>query len=57
MISTLSVLDESKIRKEIQTLFGRSLKLREISAAGANADEAELNACGNVNFDMGQVRY
>jgi Ni,Fe-hydrogenase III small subunit/NAD-dependent dihydropyrimidine dehydrogenase PreA subunit len=48
------VLDETKIRKEIQTLFGRSLKLREISAAGANADEAELNACGNVNFDMGR---
>ena len=47
-------LDDSRIRKEIHTLFGRSLKLREISAAGANADEAELNACGNVNFDMGR---
>lgn len=47
-------LDETKIRKEIQSLFGRSLKLREISAAGSNADEAELNACGNVNFDMGR---
>ena len=47
-------LDESKIRAEIRSLFGRSLKLREISAAGANADEAELNACGNVNFDMGR---
>jgi Ni,Fe-hydrogenase III small subunit len=47
-------LDEVKIRKEIQSLFGRSLKLREISAAGSNSDEAELNACGNVNFDMGR---
>ena len=47
-------LSESKIRNEIQRLFGRSIKLREISAAGANADEAELNACGNVNFDMGR---
>ena len=47
-------LDESKVRTEIRSLFGRSLKLREISAAGANADEAELNACGNVNFDMGR---
>lgn len=47
-------LDETKIRKEIQSLFGRSLKLREISAAGSNSDEAELNACGNVNFDMGR---
>ena len=45
-------LDESAIREEIKSLFGRSLKLREVSAAGANADEQELNACGNVNFDM-----
>jgi Ni,Fe-hydrogenase III small subunit len=47
-------LDEDKIRAEIHSLFGRSLKLREISAAGSNADEAELNACGNPNFDMGR---
>ena len=47
-------IDPTKVRDEIQSLFGRSLKLREISAAGANADEAELNACGNVNFDMGR---
>jgi Ni,Fe-hydrogenase III small subunit len=47
-------LDENKIRAEIRSTFGRSLKLREISAAGSNADEAELNACGNPNFDMGR---
>ena len=47
-------LDESIIRKEIRSLFGRSLKLREVSAGGANADEQELNACGNPNFDMGR---
>src|SRR5882672_7292028 len=29
-------LDESKVRAEIRSLFGRSLKLREISAAGSN---------------------
>ncbi len=48
------LIDENKIRNEIRSLFGRSLKLREISAAGSNADEAELNACGNPNFDMGR---
>jgi Ni,Fe-hydrogenase III small subunit/NAD-dependent dihydropyrimidine dehydrogenase PreA subunit len=47
-------LDKSIIRDEIRSLFGRSLKLRQISAGGANADEAELNACGNPNFDMGR---
>ena len=47
-------LDETRIRSEIRSLFGRSLKLREISAAGSNADEQELNASGNPNFDMGR---
>ena len=47
-------LDESIVRQEIRSLFGRSLKLREVSAAGSNADEQELNACGNPNFDMGR---
>ncbi len=48
------LIDESRIRTEIRSLYGRSLKLRQISAAGSNADEAELNACGNPNFDMGR---
>lgn len=47
-------LDEAKIRTEIRSFFGRSLKLREISAGGSNSDEQELNACGNPNFDMGR---
>ncbi len=41
-------------RKEIRRLFGRSLKLRQVSAGGCNGCEWELNACGNVNFDMGR---
>ena len=43
-----------KTRKEIHKLFGRSLKLRQVSAAGCNGCEMELGACGNVNFDMGR---
>ncbi|PKL16255.1 MAG: NADH:ubiquinone oxidoreductase [Spirochaetae bacterium HGW-Spirochaetae-5] len=41
-------------RKEIKKLFGRSLKLRSVSAGGCNGCEMELNACSNVNFDMGR---
>lgn len=41
-------------RKAIHKLFGRSLKLRSVSAGGCNACEMELNACSNVNFDMGR---
>ncbi len=34
--------------------FGRSLRLRSVSAGGCNGCEAELNAVGNVNFDLGR---
>lgn len=40
------------IRKEIHRLFGRSLKLRQVSAAGDNSCEWELNASNNVQFDI-----
>ena len=33
-------------------LFGRSLKMRQVSAGGCNACELELNALVNVNFDV-----
>lgn len=47
-------LDENKIRKEIKRCFGKSLKLRLVSAGSCNGCELELNAAGNVNFDMGR---
>jgi Ni,Fe-hydrogenase III small subunit len=47
-------LDNEMIRKEIHGMFSGSLKLRQVSAAGDNSCELELNACGNVNFDMGR---
>lgn len=40
------------VRKEIRSLFGRSLKLRQVSAGGDNSCEWELNAANNVQFDM-----
>ena len=43
-----------KARKEITSMFSRSLKLRQVSAGGCNGCEMELNACSNVNFDMGR---
>ena len=41
-------------RKEIQKVFSKSLKLRQVSAGGCNGCEMELNACSNCNFDMGR---
>lgn len=43
-----------KANDKIKAIFGRSLKIRQVSAAGCNGCELELNACGNVNFDMGR---
>jgi Ni,Fe-hydrogenase III small subunit/ferredoxin len=38
----------------LRARFGRSLKLRSVSAGGCNGCELELNAVGNVNFDLGR---
>lgn len=43
-----------EVRKEINKIFGHSLKLRQVSAGGCNGCEMELNACSNANFDMGR---
>lgn len=43
-----------KASEKIRNYFGRSLKLRQISAGGCNGCELELNALNNVNFDMGR---
>lgn len=42
------------VRKQIPELFGRALKLRQVSAGGDASVEMELNATGNVNFDFGR---
>ena len=48
------ITEAIKAKKEIKTCFGRSLKLRQVSAGGCNGCELELNACSNANFDMGR---
>jgi Ni,Fe-hydrogenase III small subunit/NAD-dependent dihydropyrimidine dehydrogenase PreA subunit len=40
--------------EKIRSYFGKSLKLRQVSAGGCNGCELELNALSNVNFDMGR---
>jgi Ni,Fe-hydrogenase III small subunit len=46
--------NDAWVRKEVRKLFRHSLKLRQVSAGGDNSCEMELNASGNVNFDMGR---
>ncbi len=48
--------DEAKLARALdermRSLFGRSLRLRQVSAGGCNGCEAELNASGNIQFDL-----
>ncbi len=50
--ATLKLADALEERS--RRLFGRSLKLRQVSAGGCNACEAELNVLGTVVFDLGR---
>ena len=40
--------------EKMKSLFGRSLKLRQVSAGGCNACEADVNVLGTVVFDLGR---
>jgi Ni,Fe-hydrogenase III small subunit/formate hydrogenlyase subunit 6/NADH:ubiquinone oxidoreductase subunit I len=40
--------------EKMRRLFGRSLKLRQVCAAGCNACEADLNVLNTVVFDLGR---
>ncbi len=43
-----------RLDKQMYKLFGRSLKLRQVSAGGCNACEADLNVLGTLVFDLGR---
>ncbi|MBI5687857.1 MAG: 4Fe-4S dicluster domain-containing protein [Verrucomicrobia bacterium] len=40
--------------EKLRRLFGRSLKLRQVSAAGCNACEADTNVLGTIGWDLGR---
>jgi Ni,Fe-hydrogenase III small subunit len=42
------------LEPKMRRLFGRSLKLRQVSAGGDNSAEADLNVLSTVVFDMGR---
>ncbi len=44
----------AQMAAELRKLFGRSLKLRQVSAGGCNACEADVNVLGTVVFDLGR---
>lgn len=42
------------LKKEILRLYGHSLRLREVSAGGCNACEADINVLGTIGWDIGR---
>lgn len=45
---------ETESRKTIRNIFGRSLKLRQVSAGGCNACELDINVLNTPGFDLGR---
>jgi Ni,Fe-hydrogenase III small subunit len=45
---------ERKLKAKIKHIFGRSLKLRQVSAGGCNACEADINVLNTPGFDLGR---
>jgi Ni,Fe-hydrogenase III small subunit/NAD-dependent dihydropyrimidine dehydrogenase PreA subunit len=45
-------IDPVETSATLASIFGRSLRLRQVSAGGCNGCELELNALSNVNFDL-----
>lgn len=50
--------EETRLAQALDTklrrLFGRSLKLRQVSAGGCNACEADTNVLGTIGWDIGR---
>jgi len=42
------------LEEKLRRLFGRSLRLRQVSAGGCNACEADTNVLGTVGWDLGR---
>jgi Ni,Fe-hydrogenase III small subunit/Pyruvate/2-oxoacid:ferredoxin oxidoreductase delta subunit len=54
ILEDAEVMLAKALEKESQRLFGRSFRLREVSAAGCNACEADVNVLSTIVFDLGR---
>jgi len=44
----------AELEAKLKRLFGRSLRLRQVSAGGNGAEEADLNVLGTIGWDLGR---
>lgn len=54
LISNMNVGQGKKFSGIGKHIFGRSLKLRQVSAGGCNACEADINVLNTLGFDLGR---
>jgi Ni,Fe-hydrogenase III small subunit/Pyruvate/2-oxoacid:ferredoxin oxidoreductase delta subunit len=54
LVGTGGMVPVHPLEKRLLRLFGRSLKLRQVSAGGCNACEADINVLGTLVFDLGR---
>jgi Ni,Fe-hydrogenase III small subunit/NAD-dependent dihydropyrimidine dehydrogenase PreA subunit len=55
LITSDGVIERARaLDEKMRRLFGRSLKLRQVSAGGCGACEADVNVLGTVVFDLGR---
>jgi Ni,Fe-hydrogenase III small subunit/NAD-dependent dihydropyrimidine dehydrogenase PreA subunit len=54
VIGAGTVVRAQALERKMLRLFGRSLKLRQVSAAGCNGCEADVNVLGTIVFDLGR---
>jgi Ni,Fe-hydrogenase III small subunit len=54
IVSTGSPVKTEILSETARDIFGRSLKLRQVSAGGCNACEADSNVLGTPAWDMGR---
>lgn len=54
LISNAPVAGKEEFSKKVKHIFGRSLKLRQVSAGGCNACEADINVLNALSFDLGR---
>jgi len=54
LVSDKEIKLAEAINKESRRIFGRSLKLRQVSAGGCNACEADTNVLTTLVFDLGR---
>jgi len=52
--SEQTIIRAQSLKKELLKIFKRSFKLRQVSAGGCGACEADINVLGTVGFDLGR---